>query len=380
MQAPRKRNPRIARALVSSALTGLVVIALTALATAALAQDDARTKQLRLLCAQLSGDLTEPGGIQAFRRCLSSKDPLNEIRKDNNIGQGVRTTGHPVQLVYTDRPDAAPPSHFGRNSRSSLADGVDLFHTADGKTWFAIDKDAKLWRWTAGAKDARTIEQGVASFTVDASGALLVKDTKGELWREGNDPKARSLVDRGVATWQPVSASLLYVQGSDGTLWRESGASPHIIVDRTVAAFQAIDASVVFVLGTDRKLWRETGDLHTRTLVASNIASFQYVPDGDTTYVQTTDGGLWRQEGNAKPESVDTSVAAFHAVDMHLAYVLGKDGRLWRELGNRSQAVLVDHGLLVAADLPSFQAIDSQHVAVLGNDHKLWAETMPAGR
>ncbi len=49
------------------------------------ADDDARMKQLRLLCAQLSGDLTDPGGIAKFRRCLTTKDPLNEIRRDNNI-------------------------------------------------------------------------------------------------------------------------------------------------------------------------------------------------------------------------------------------------------------------------------------------------------
>src|SRR5580693_8086948 len=52
----------------------------------AAAQDDARTRQLRLLCAQLSGDLTDPGGMAAFRRCLTAHDPANEIRRDNNIG------------------------------------------------------------------------------------------------------------------------------------------------------------------------------------------------------------------------------------------------------------------------------------------------------
>src|SRR6204780_4769077 len=50
------------------------------------AQDDAKTKQLRLLCAQLSGDLTEPGGMAAFQRCLTTHNPAEEIRRDNNVG------------------------------------------------------------------------------------------------------------------------------------------------------------------------------------------------------------------------------------------------------------------------------------------------------
>jgi hypothetical protein len=49
------------------------------------AEEDARMKQLRLLCAQLSGDLTDPGGMAAFRRCLTTHNPVNEIRRDNNI-------------------------------------------------------------------------------------------------------------------------------------------------------------------------------------------------------------------------------------------------------------------------------------------------------
>src|ERR1700688_4187970 len=75
----------------------------------AAAQDDARTRQLRLLCAQLSGDLTEPGGIAAFRRCLTTHDPLGEIRRDNNIGGGG--------AAAADRPGARPPAGFWHNSR-----------------------------------------------------------------------------------------------------------------------------------------------------------------------------------------------------------------------------------------------------------------------
>ncbi|HTA64087.1 MAG TPA: hypothetical protein VK753_01160 [Xanthomonadaceae bacterium] len=353
-----------------------VAMALLALACAAAilpvgAQDDARTKQLRLLCAQLSGDLSDPGGIAAFRRCLTAKDPLNEIRKDNNIGHVPRPL---------DRPNAVAPVGFGRNSRKPLAAGVAQFYTADGKVFFVIDKDARLWRGSANGKDVKQIDQGVRTVVL-ATDSLLVLDLKGALWREGDTAASRVQIGRDVAGFQPMDNGLLYVRGSDGTLWREGAdGSKRVTVDRTVAGFQAVDASIVFVLGNDHKLWREVGDMRTRTQVASNIAAFQYVPDGDTMYVLTPDGGLWRQEGKDKPVAVDTSVAAFVAVDMHLAYVLGKDGRLWQELGGRDQAVLVDQDLLVQPGKPSFQAMDPQHVYVLGADRRLWAERMPAGR
>jgi outer membrane protein OmpA-like peptidoglycan-associated protein len=59
----------------------------------AAAQDDAKTKQLRLLCAQLSGDLTEPGGMAAFQRCLTTHNPADEIRRDNNVGSAAVRPG-----------------------------------------------------------------------------------------------------------------------------------------------------------------------------------------------------------------------------------------------------------------------------------------------
>jgi hypothetical protein len=56
-------------------------LAVLALATAARG-DDARTARLRLLCAQISGDLTEPGGIAEFRRCLNARDPVAAMRQN----------------------------------------------------------------------------------------------------------------------------------------------------------------------------------------------------------------------------------------------------------------------------------------------------------
>jgi hypothetical protein len=119
------------------------------------AQDDARTRQLRLLCARLSGDLTEPGGIAAFRRCLTSRDPLGEVRRDNNVGGGAAP-------AVADRPDAKPPKGFGGDSRRSLAQGVQRFVTRDGKLFYAIDKDNRLWLWNPASKDSHMVEEKVA--------------------------------------------------------------------------------------------------------------------------------------------------------------------------------------------------------------------------
>ena len=348
-------------------LTALAAAAFFATAGLARAEDDARTKQLRLLCAQLSGDLTDPGGIAAFRRCLT-QDPLGEIRRDNNIA-----------AQPPDRPNAAPPAGHGRNSRSSQADGVHRFQAAEGSL-LALDKDGKLWRWTVGTKDARVVDQAVAAFQlIDAH--QFVQRADGTLWRAKLDGSALVRIDQAVAAFQAINAGLIYVLGTDGTLWRETGdAGRRVEVDHTVSAFQAVDASLVFVLAADQQLWRETGTAQTRALVARQIAAFQYIPDGDTTYVQTLDATLWRQGADGKPAQIDRSIAAFQAVDMHLAYVLGKDGRLWQERGGRDNTVLVDHDVLVNLGRAAFQATDATHIYLIGSDYKLWAETMPPAR
>ena len=60
---------------------GAACVAVLALATAARA-DDARTARLRVLCAQISGDLTDPGGLAQFRRCMNSADPVAAMRQN----------------------------------------------------------------------------------------------------------------------------------------------------------------------------------------------------------------------------------------------------------------------------------------------------------
>jgi hypothetical protein len=366
-------QPTKIRSLWRTLVPATIVSLLAAITTEppAQADDSARMKQLRLLCVQLSGDLTEPGGMAAFRRCLTTHDPLNEIRRDNGIG-GVRAP----RIV--DRLGAAPPAGFGRNTRSNLAQQVQAFQTLDGKIVYATGSDGRLWRWTVGTKDASVVAPSAAAFRITGDGRLFVQDRNDALWRASADGSNRLPVDQGVADFQPLG-NAVYVRHADGSLWRKGAdGSGRVRIDANVKAFQVIDPHTIYVLGTDGKLWRESDG--SRALVASSIRAFQYVPDGDTVYVIGTDNGLWRQTGKQKPEQVDHDVAAFRAADMNLVFVLGKDGRLWQELGNRDQAVLVDRDVLIATGQPTFEVLDAHHLIVVGDDRKLWAETMPPGR
>jgi hypothetical protein len=351
---------RRALALVSA---GLVLLAA---GVSVSAEDDARMKQLRLLCIRLSGDLTDPGGMAAFQRCLTTHDPLNEIRRDNNLAPPA-----------PDEPNTAPPEGFGRNSRLLVADGIERFQVAEANLIYVLNSAGKLWRGTVDGKEARLVDEKVANFRF-AGAHLFIQGTDGVLWRLKPDGTERNRIDQTVAAFQPVNATVIYVLGTDHTLWREIGdAGKRTEVDHTVKDFQAIDVNLVFVLGADGQLWRETGGAQSRTLVAKDVVAFQYFANGDTIYVQTADAVLWRKIGNGKPEQVDRSVAAFHALDPQMAFVLGKDGRLWREIGGRQQAMLVDRDVLVTAGNAAFHADDPAHVFLLGSDHRLWLEAMP---
>jgi alpha-tubulin suppressor-like RCC1 family protein len=363
-------------------LLAVFAMALPWLIAPASAQDDARMRQLRLLCVQLSGDLTDPGGIAAFRRCLTTHNPIGEIKRDNNLGGGGGAgRGGGGGAVATDRPGANPPKGFGRDTRRNLASGVWRFETRDGEVVYAIDKDSKLWRGIPSTKEAQVVSEKAADLALVDDAHLLMLDTDGRLWRIGIDGSDRTKIDETVDSFQLVNG-VIYVRGTDGKLWRETGdSSNRALVDQQVIAFQATDGNVIYVLGNDGKLWRETGDSSNRTMIASTIVAFQFVPRDDTTYVLGRDGILWSEQGeNGKPAQVDHNVAAFQAMGQHVICVLGTDGRLWRELGSRDHAVLVDRGLMVTAGRAAFDASDPQHIFVLGADHQLWAETMPAGQ
>ena len=83
---------------------GLIILAVAGTPARADPADDARIKQLRLLCVQLSGDLDDPFAILKFKRCMS-QDPATAIRQNaglptngpTNSGSGTR--GKPVNLL-----------------------------------------------------------------------------------------------------------------------------------------------------------------------------------------------------------------------------------------------------------------------------------------
>jgi hypothetical protein len=338
----------------------MVVGAVASLAAAgpSAAEDDARTKQLRLLCTQLSGDLTEPGGLAAFRRCMT-RDPVGAM-KDNAFG------GRPP-------PGVSPPPGHGRNTRQLLASAVTQFQVVGANVLYIVVTDRKLWRQTIGTTDGKAVASNVAAFQALADGRLYVQTDDGRLWLGGERASAEQPVAEGVAAFHVTATGSLYVLGRDRALWRNRGPA-RTLVDSEVTGFQAIDDTVVDVLTADGTLWRETGTREHREQLASGITYFREV--GDAMYVLTApDRTLWRKTASG-PEKVDAQVAWFQPIDRSLVYVLGQDGLLWREHGNQRE--LVDSE--VVPQPGAFQAADATRVYVLASDNRLWAESMPPAR
>jgi hypothetical protein len=61
------------------------------------AQNSNQLAQRRLLCVRLSPELTQPGAIAAFKRCLNSSDPL-ETARQQAVPRGLEPAKRP-QLV-----------------------------------------------------------------------------------------------------------------------------------------------------------------------------------------------------------------------------------------------------------------------------------------
>jgi outer membrane protein OmpA-like peptidoglycan-associated protein len=84
--------------------SGLILLATSLTPARADPAADARIQQLRLLCVQLSGDLTEPDGMMKFKRCMS-QDPANAIKQNAGLprnaptNSGSGTPGKPVNLL-----------------------------------------------------------------------------------------------------------------------------------------------------------------------------------------------------------------------------------------------------------------------------------------
>ena len=76
----------------------LGILAVMTTAPPAGAQGDPNTARLRLVCAQLSGDLTDPGGIAAFRRCLN-RPPVAAIRQNFRAEHGRDLPARPARVV-----------------------------------------------------------------------------------------------------------------------------------------------------------------------------------------------------------------------------------------------------------------------------------------
>jgi hypothetical protein len=109
--------------------------------------DDARTAKLRVLCAQISGDLTEPGGIAQFRRCMTAHDPVAAMRQNaaparRSMPQltrpGTSLTGPGASLTASGQDHGAAACGRGRLWREATP-GDHLCVTASAHAGAASD-------------------------------------------------------------------------------------------------------------------------------------------------------------------------------------------------------------------------------------------------
>ncbi len=324
-------------------------------------------------CDWIGGDFAEPGEVLFNTGCRAG------VRRA--APRVVAPVDQPPRPI--DRPDARAPANYGATTRKKIGAPIQSFQIVGSDIAYGVDGGGRLWRFTLGTTQSAQIAQSVRQFRVTDTGAVYVLESDGTLWRSKGDGAERAFIDHQVADFQPVG-DLVYVMGEDKRLWRlHSDGKTRDLVDETVSAFKAIDAASVFVLGTDSALWRESGDFHNRVNIGKPIAAFDYVADGDATYVLAPNHILWRKSGQDAPQQVDHDVAAFHPVDKDLVYVLATDGRLWQELGERGHAALVDGDLALKSGAAAFQFVgpgdrEGEAIYLLDRSRTLWAETMPS--
>jgi hypothetical protein len=184
---------------------------------------------------------------------------------------------------------------------------------------------------------------------------------------------------RGTPQASRIAANLSraeYVLGTDNKLWAETPGwqtSGRYLVDGNVQSFRVDAYDNVYVLGTDGKLWSEPLNWRqngSRTLMYTNVASFEVSGDGSGTYyVLSTDHNLF-MEGTGWQFCVDGNVQSFAVDGSGYFYVLGTDGNLWKEQRGWEQngRVWVDGNVL------AFSVDSSGSLLVLGTDRNLWSE------
>ncbi len=328
-------------------------------------------------CDWIGGDFAEPGEVIFNTGCRAGV----RSRARGHVAGPVRPRDEPPKLL--DRVNARAPVGYGASTRQAIGAGIERFQIVQGKVAYGLDGAGRLWRFVLGGKDSTMVATSIDKFYAADAGPLFLLEKDGTLWRAAEDGSNRAFLDHEVSEFQP-SGDVIYLLGFDKRLWRlHAGGKTRDPVDEAAAAFEAVDASVVFVLGPDGTLWREAGDFHSRTKVGQPISAFDYVADGDATYVLTPNHILWRKRGAEAPVQVDHDVTAFHAVDANLVYVLATDGRLWQEHGDRSHAALVDGDLATKSGIDAFEFGSTgdakiQAIFVLDRKHELWAETMPS--
>ena len=159
-------------------------------------------------------------------------------------------------------------------------------------------------------------------------------------------------------------------------------------VDGNVIDYQPFDGNVVYVLGSNGNLWREVGSMASRTLVASNVRSFQVATDGTGSTSTTSMRAklLWETQNGSAPALLAYQVQAFQYASVApypLAvgggdgtwgpglYVLRPGNALWR-----GSAVYENH-FQIDSNVSSFKAITGLEYFEEGTNGQLWRVSGP---
>jgi hypothetical protein len=184
--------------------------------------------------------------------------------------------------------------------------------------------------------------------------------------------------------------NIVWVLGTDGRLSRMSfnranGQMSTTFVDSNLSTpvdcFQPMrDEQTVFVLSSDGELWRENGDWHNRTKVATGIGHFRAFDNGTVFVQHFYDQKLYKvlvdAWGGPQFTEVDNGipVSQFQPVDANNVYVQDNNNFLYRVSATQSGHTLVESNVVI------FHAIDTNTFYAQHRDGTLWRRSGDFGR
>ena len=344
-----------------------------------------------------------------------NKDNTLNVSYSNGTVAKISTTPDGKSVLWADQNGTLRLSGSIAEQSLVIADNVKSFNLSDDGSivvkgafaasstsqsvgsGYALGTDGRLWQLTSDTSTRIWIDNSVLSFSRTSKGELLVLGSDHNLWKESSGWlfKGRTWCDGNVITFEDAGNSYFYALGTDGNLWyeqigwKQSGRSK---LDGNVRGFALDTDGFMFVEGTDGKLWHQRSGVD-RVLVTSNASSLVTVQNGKLNftfaptaasetapegirYVLSTDGILWKCDGDTKRQWVDSNVRAFAASSAGVLYVLGTDHTLWRE----SFGWQVSGRTKLDGDVQGFALGANGYLYVQGTDGKLWHERSGSDR